>query len=253
MDIDGKIGRHIEKGGDPIVNIDVSFNIVAFIISIIEWTLIGYLAYRVYRRLRTKPKVWKVLFAILIGLFSFTINMEWFHTFVKIPILPLGVWILYGVLRSKEGRWDTYRRFSWIGFLANFIFLAGTLLTIPVHSFIYPENELSTYITRAKDASINVIHPSGEGRTLDQEKLMKQLTEMKQVEFDSQVWYGEMNGRNNKSERFPYQLIGTNPKWGSGLESDIYLEDDGKGILISTWKTQYYFRMPHTVLEEVGR
>jgi hypothetical protein len=221
--------------------------------SIIEWAVIGYLAYRVYKRLAAKPKVWKVLFAILVGLFSFTVNMEWFHTLVKIPILPLGVWILYGVLKSKEGRWETYRRFAWIGFLANFIFLAGTLITIPVYSLIYPENDLSTYITGTKEASTNIIHPSGEGRTLDQEELMKQLSEMEQVEFDSWVWFDEAGGRYSKNERFPYQLVGTTPKWGSGLNPDIYMEQDGKGILISTRKNQYYFRFPETVLEGVGR
>lgn len=221
--------------------------------SIMEWTLIGYLAYRVYRSLQTKPKGWKALFAILVGLFSFTINMEWFHTFVKIPILPLGVWILYGVLRSKEGRWGTYRRFAWIGFLANFIFLAGTLLSIPIHSLIYPEDNPSTYISEPNEASINIIHPSGEGRTLDQEKLKKQLSEVEQVEFDSWAWFDEAGGRYSNTERFPYQLVGTTPKWGSGLKPDIYMEQDGKGILISTRKTQYYYRFPETVLEEVER
>lgn len=247
MGIDGKI---VKKEGALIINIDVSFNIVSFMMSIIQWSVIGYLAYRGYKRLDTKPRVWKILFALLVGLFAFTINMEFFHTLIKIPILPLGVWILYGVLRSKEGRWDTYRRFAWIGFLANFIFLAGTLLTIPIHSLIYPANNLSTYITGAEEASINIIHPSGEGRTLDQEKLEKQLSNVKQAEVESWLWYEEVGGRSSNPERFPYQLVGTTGKWGSGLNPDIYMEQDGKGILISTRKTQYYYRFPETVLEE---
>ncbi|PFA62796.1 hypothetical protein CN378_17275 [Bacillus sp. AFS015802] len=243
--------------GEIIVHIDYSFSIVSTVMSIMEWAVIGFLAYRVYKRLSAKPKVWKVIFAMFVGLFSFTINMEWFHALVKIPILPLGVWILYGVLRSKEGRWDTYRRFAWIGFLANFIFLAGTLITIPIQALIYPENDLSTYISGAKEASINIIHPSGEGRTLDQEKLMKQLADSNLAEFDSAVWYEEMSfesdGFKNRNERFPYQLVGTTSKWGSGKDPDIYLEKGGEGILVSTPKTQYYFRIPHSVLKEGRR
>ncbi|MCR8849353.1 hypothetical protein NQ095_13105 [Rossellomorea sp. SC111] len=257
MGIDGKMGWRmilIEKEEvEIIVHIDYSFGIVSTVMSIIEWVVIGYLALRVYKRLSAKPKVWKVILAIFVGLFSFTINMEWFHTFVKIPILPLGVWILYAVLNRKEDRWDTYRRFAWIGFLANFIFLAGTLLTIPVQSLIYPENNLSTYISGTKEASINVIHPAGEGRTLDEVELKKQLSDMKQVEFDSERWYQEMDGQNSKNERFPYQLVGTSPKWGSGQDSDIYMENNGRGILISTPKTQYYFRFSQSVLEVVER
>jgi hypothetical protein len=257
MGIDGKMGwrmiRIEKEEGKIIVNIDYSFNIVSIVMSIIEWAVIAFLAYRVYKRLSAKPKVWKVILVIFVGLFSFTINMEWFHTLVKIPILPLGVWILYGVLNRKEDRWDNYRRFAWIGFLANFIFLAGTLITIPIHSLIYPENELSTYISETKEASINIIHPSGEGRTLDQKELKKQLSEGEQVEFDSEIWYQEMymesDNSKNKNERFPYQVIDTTPKWGSGQNPDIYMESDGKGILVSTPRTQYYFRLSQSVLE----
>ncbi|MCA1064031.1 hypothetical protein QTG56_02260 [Rossellomorea sp. AcN35-11] len=230
-------------------------NIVSFVMSIIEWSIIGYLAYRVYKRLETKPKVWKVVFATFVGVFSFSINMEWFHTLVSVPILPIGVWILNGALGSGEDRWNTYRRFAWIGFFSNFIFLAGTLITILIHPLIYPENELSTYIKATDEASIITIHPAGEGRTLDQEKLMNQLPSMERVQFNSAFWYEEMylesGSMKNKDERFPYQLIGTTPKWGFGHEPDVYMERDGKGILISTPKTQYYFRSPETVLEEV--
>ncbi|WP_406687950.1 hypothetical protein [Rossellomorea vietnamensis] len=253
MGIDGKIGCIEKKGVISIINIDYSFSIVSTVMSIIEWALIGFLAFRVYKKLSAKPKVWKVILAIFVGLFSFTINMEWFHTFVKIPILPLGVWILYAVLNRKEDRWDTYRKFAWIGFLANFIFLAGTLLTIPVQSLIYPESHLSTYISGTKEASVNVIHPSGEGRTLDQEELKQQLSNNKQVEFESWQWFDEAGGRYSNHERFPLQLVGTKPKWGSGLEPDIYVEQDGKGILISTRKTQYYYHFPETVLKEAKR
>jgi hypothetical protein len=163
MGIDGKMGWHmilieIEEG-EIIVHIDYSFSIVSTLMSIMEWAIIGYLAFRAYKKLSAKPKVWKVIFAIFIGLFSFTINMEWFHTFVKIPILPLGVWILYAVLNRKEDRWDTYRRFAWIGFLANFIFLAGTL---PHHPGPIPSlsRKPSLYLHFRDQRSFPQCHPS---------------------------------------------------------------------------------------------
>ena len=31
---------------------------------------------------------------------------------------------------------------------------------------------------------------------------------------------------NKRNERFPYQLIGTSPIWGSGLHTIIYIEDE---------------------------
>lgn len=39
---------------------------------------------------------------------------------VKLAVLPLGVWILYGIFSKKnEGKsWDTYRKFAWLGFFA---------------------------------------------------------------------------------------------------------------------------------------
>ncbi len=225
--------------------------------NVFEWSIICLLAYRSYKRLVVKPKVWKVILAILVGLFSFTINMEWFNTLVKIPILPLGVWILYGVLNRKEDRWDTYRLFAWIGFLGNFIFLAGTLISIPVYSMIYSLNDPSTYITDDKEASVISIHPEGEDVVLDKKRLMKQLPSMKQEEIEGGRWYEEMylksDSSTNRNELFPYQLVGTSSKWGSGLDPVIYMERDGKGLLFTTSRNQYYFRYHDSVIEEAGR
>jgi hypothetical protein len=228
-----------------IINFDFTFNAIAILIGILAWIFIGYFTYRIYQKQMVKPKVWKILIVLLIGLFSFSFNWSMFDTMIKIPILPLGVWILYFALKGKGEKWQTYRSFAWLGFWANFIFLLSTLAVIPVHHAIYHENELSTYISTVENASIIPIHPSAKDFTLNKEKLLKQLHKMKPETIYSNQWYEEtyLNPEStNTKERFPYQLIGTSPKWGSGFHTIIYLEEDGRGILLSTSKKQLYFR-----------
>ncbi|MEH7245400.1 hypothetical protein V7114_01285 [Neobacillus niacini] len=236
-----------------IINFDFTFNAIAILMGILAWSVLGYLAYRIYQKQMRKPKIWKILIVLYIGLFSFSFEWSMFETMIKIPILPLGVWLLYIVVKGKGERWQTYRSFAWLGFLANFIFLLSTLVAVPIHQAIYHENELSTYISTVDNASINPIHSSAENLTLNNEKLLEQLHEMKQETIYSDQWYEEtyMNAEStSRKERFPYQLIGTSPKWGSGLQTIIYLEEDGKGILLSTSKKQLYFRSEISLIEE---
>jgi hypothetical protein len=219
------------------------------------WTLIGFLVYRRYKKMDEKPMIWKILLVIVIGMMSFSIHWNLFDTLLKLPILPLGVWVLYGALNRKEGRWDRYRSFAWIGFLGNFIFLASALISIPFYSLIYPEKDPSTYITDAEGASLIRIHQSGvEEPTLNRERLVEQIPAMKQEKIYSEVWYGEMydssNGKRNRNERFPYQLLGASTKWGSGLDPLIYVEEDGKGILFTTSRNQFYYQFKDSIIEE---
>lgn len=227
------------------INFDFSFNTIAVLSGILGWGAIGFFAYRILKKQTVKPKVWKVLFVIFVGIFSFTINWTMYDTLIKFSILPLGVWILYFVLNRKDGRWGIYRPFAWLGFWANFIFLLTTLLSLPLQSVIYPENQATTYLSSVENASIITIHSRAKDQALNKEKLLEQLHTMKQERVYSEEWYREtyMSDESAKiNERFPYQLIGASAKWGSGIHSVIYLEEDGKGILISTSKKQYYFR-----------
>ncbi|MDF2858515.1 MAG: hypothetical protein K0Q87_4366 [Neobacillus sp.] len=236
-----------------IINFDFPFNAIAILIGILAWSVIVFFAYRIYQKQKGNPKIWKIIIVFFIGLFSFSFKWSMFDTMIKIPILPLGVWILYFVLKGKGDRWQTYRSFAWLGFLANFIILLSTLVVIPIHHVIYHENELSTYISTVENATINPIHPSAENLTLNKGKLLEKLHEMKQETIYSDQWYAEtyMNAEStNRKERFPYQLIGTSPKWGSGFQTIIYLEEDGKGILLSTSKKQLYFRSEISLIEE---
>jgi hypothetical protein len=236
------------------INFDFTINSVAIIIRILAWGSIIFLAYRVYKKQTVRLKVWKVLIVMLVGLISFSINWSMFDTMLKFPILPLGVWILYFVFRGKEERWQTYRSFAWLGFWANFIFLASALIAIPLHHVIYPKNEPLTYISNVDNASILNIHPSAKDLSLNKDKLSKQLHTMSQETIFSDQWYEDtyMNTETNKrNEQFPYQLIGTSSKWGSGLDTIVYIEDDGKGILLSIPQKQLYFRSEDSVVEGV--
>ncbi|MEG9294849.1 hypothetical protein V6B33_00170 [Mangrovibacillus sp. Mu-81] len=237
----------------------LNFNYVTDAVSIglyvLSWVLIGLLVLKIYRRQQVKPRWWKAAVATLAGIVTFTINWELSGELVKIPILPLGVWILYGILKRKEDRWDKYRSFAWLGFASNFVFLAATLISIPLYSLVYPESDAATHIADADNASVVAIHPSGEdGLILDKDRLIDQLPSMDQEKVESDVWYNQMyrksEGKRNKNERFPYQLIGVSSKWGSGVKPVIYLEDDGKGILITTPDEQSYFRFNQSILQE---
>ncbi|WP_404457994.1 hypothetical protein [Oceanobacillus kapialis] len=221
----------------------------------LAWILIAFFAYRIYKKKTIKPKIWKVILVIIIGLISFSINFNMFETFLKFPILPLGVWILFFVFIFRNSRWQVYRSFAWLGFLANFLFLASTLLAIPIHSFIYPKGEPTTYISNTEEASLIMTHPSGEVRSLNNERLLNQLPMMWQESIESDEWYEEADMGTESAEvkeRFPYRLVGTSSKWGSGLASVIYVEKDGKGILLSTPTEQLYFRSDISLIERGG-
>ncbi|HHW36271.1 MAG TPA: hypothetical protein GXX18_03115 [Bacillales bacterium] len=234
------------------INFGFTFNAIAILTGIFAWGVIAFFTYRIYKKQIEKPKIWKIIIVIFVGIFSFSINWNMFDTMLKFPILPLGVWILYFVLKGKDERWQTYRSFAWLGFWANFLFLASTLFAIPIHQAVYPKDEPTTYISNIENASIINIHPSAKEQSLNKESLLKQLQTMKQETIYSDQWYEDtyMNAESNKrSERFPYQLIGTSSKWGSGLHTIIFIEDDGKGILLSTPKKQLYFRSEDSLIE----
>jgi hypothetical protein len=234
------------------INFDFPMNVIMIITGGLAWSLILFLAYRTYKKQIDKLKVWKIPIVIFVGLFTFSITLDVFQTMVKLPILPLGVWILYFFLRGK--RWQVYRSFAWLGYWANFLFLAATFLTMPIHHVVYPKDEPATYISEIEEASIIHLHPSAKESSLNKDSLLKQLDTMRQETINSQKWYNdtyENMDTNKKSERFPYQLIGSSSKWGSGIHTMIFIENDGRGILITTSKNQLYFRSNDSLLEGV--
>lgn len=236
------------------MDINFTFNVIQLVTSTLAWGTIIFFAYRIYKKAIVKPKVWKIVIVIFVGIFSFSINWNMFDVILKFPIVPLGVWILYFIFRRKEERWKTYRSFAWLGFWANFLFLASTLIAMPIHQVIYLKDELTTYISNVDNASIIRIHTSAKERTLNKESLTKQFHTMTQEAIFNEQWYADTymdTVPNQRSERFPYELIGTSPKWGSGIDTIIFIEEDGKGILLSTPNNQLYFRSEGSMLEGV--
>lgn len=240
--------NRIIKGNEFVGNV----NIVEQIVNLVGLLVIVFFTYRIYRKLSEKPKIWKILIVTWVGLFAFTFNVPMLGSMVKLPILPLGVWILYAIFRKKETQWLVYRRFAWLGFFANFIFIITTLVAVPIHQMLYPENDPSSYISTIHDASIIHIHPSAEKRSLNKDILDKELVLLKEEPVRSHDWYYETDQHNQDKEvieRFPYQLIGFKPKWGSDLTAIVYIEKDGKGLLISTETKQLYFRSEYSLIE----
>ncbi|OIK10472.1 hypothetical protein BIV60_20995 [Bacillus sp. MUM 116] len=212
------------------------------------WVFIGVIAYQIYKKYTVKPTKWKAIVANLIGVFSFTINWNMSGILIKFPILPLGVWILYGILKRRGDSWSTYRPFAWLGFWANFIFLLTSLGSGPIQQVLYPQNNVSTYISITDHAAIIKIYSPGKDDSLNKENLHKQLSSMKQGNIYSEQWYYSMVDSKKKDERFPYQLIGSSPKFGIDLKTIVYVEKDGKGLLIVTPYEQFYFRSQNSLL-----
>ncbi|MBT2693726.1 hypothetical protein [Bacillus sp. ISL-55] len=231
-------------------------NAPEIVLNLVAWSAIFILARRIYSRQDVKPIIWKLAIVIFVGLFSFSINLPYMDQLIKLAILPLGVWILYGIYsRKNEGKsWEKYRKYAWLGFFANYIFLAVSLINPLIHSAIFPANEISTYLSDINKGKIIQTHPSAENKILDMDSLLVQLDSFKEEAVYSEKWYYEAfesAGELSKAEeRFPYQLAGTEAKWGSGIEPMIFVEHDGKGILISTGQKQVYFRAEKSLLKK---
>ena len=231
-------------------------NALGVVLNIFAWGAIYLLARRIYSKQDIKPKIWKLAIVIFLGLFSFSINLPYMDQQIKLAILPLGLWILYGIYsRKDEGiSWDKYRKYAWLGFFANYIFLAVSLILPFVHSGIYPTSEISTYLSDINKGYIIKTHPSAADKILDRNSLHDQLDRIEEEPVYSEEWYLEAFAsgieRSKLEERFPYQLAGTEAKRGSGIHPMIFVERDGKGILISTGQKQVYFRAETTLLKK---
>lgn len=219
--------------------------------TILAWSIVGYFFYRIYKKQPYHPPLWKALLVMIIGIFSFTFNFQWLGALIRLPILPLGVWMLYFFLKKKQAGWIMYRPFAWFGFAAvNSIFVISSLLTPTVHQLMYSKDQISTYLSDIDHASLISVHPSAENASLNQNHV---LNFERQPFNNGLTWYYDRYNSNPKQEieeRFPYLLSGASSKWGSGYDPVIYVEENGKGILISTPKEQHYFHTTQSLIKE---
>ncbi|WP_070119703.1 hypothetical protein [Bacillus marinisedimentorum] len=231
------------------MQVDYGFegSIVASILQLAAWGILGFTIYSIYRKQEEKPKMWKAALIALIGIFSFSITLPWHGQFIKVPVLPLGAWFVFLYFNRRGEGWQRFRRFAWSGFFANFLFLTAALAAPPIENLVYPEDAASTYIADADHASVTLLYPAADSAIVNEEALLGQVKEMKRETVRPIEWHEESWNRQN--ERFPYQLTGTSPKWGSGIPLVIYVEKDGKGLLVETPENQFYFRSPDSFLE----
>ncbi|MEW9052690.1 MAG: hypothetical protein AB2392_16125 [Neobacillus sp.] len=235
-------------------NIDFSFNGISSLLILLAWCVIFFLAYRLYKKHGKNVKAWRVALIILLGLFSLDFDFNVAATMIKVPILPLGVWLLYLLSKNTAGQWERFRPYAWLGFFANLIFLAVTLISIPIHQLLYPTDAPSTYFANVENVSVLNIHPSAGEINISEERLQKQVRMMSEATVDGHQWYYDepehrQGGFIGRNERFPYLLQGIEPKWGSGLNTVIYLEQDGKGLLVTTAEGQLYLRSDESLIE----
>lgn len=235
-----------------VFNLNIHINGLEMIFVLLGWGIVLFFFYRIYKNQEKdiRPKLWKGILTIIIGLFAFTFPLTFFQPPISIAILPLGVWILY-VLR--KGKWEVYGKYAWLGFAANYILLATTLVGILFHGIIYPKDQAATFISEAENASLHIIHPSAKKAVLNPEALEQALEGMQKSKVDTQQLYNSIVLEEEKVERFPYMLAGIKSQIGSGLATQIFVERDGKGVLItSDNQRQYYFRSEQSFLKMEG-
>lgn len=230
-------------------------NIINLILNVIIFGFLFYWSTKIYKKQQVKPSIWKIILTLIVGLFSFSIILPFFNMNFKIAILPLGVWILY-VLLKMAGSWEKYRSYAWLGFVANYFFLLSTLLTMVISLFIYPKDSIKTYISTISEARLIGVHPSAEDNFILVENRKEQLDHFKSDTFYDIDWYYEMKSKiqaNNYNEQFPYLLVNSKSSWGSGLDVIVYIERDGKGILIKKGEETIYFRSNQSLLVEENK
>ncbi|WP_417897965.1 hypothetical protein ABN702_17070 [Bacillus haimaensis] len=233
-------------------NLNINLYGLETIFVLFGWGIVFFFFYRIYKKQEkeVRPKLWKGILAIIIGLIAFTFPLTFFQPPISIAVLPLGVLILYAL---RKGKWETYRKYAWLGFGANYILLATTLAGVLFHGIIYPKDQASTFIREAENASLHVIHPSAQKKILNNEAFEQALGNMKKSKIDTQRLYNSIVLEEEKVERFPYILAGTKSQFGSGLATQIFVESDGKGVLVTTDnQRQYYFRSEQSFLKIEG-
>lgn len=232
-------------------------HVPSIVVSLLNYLIFGLIIYSLYKSKKEKIILWKVIVIAFIGGIIFSFNLNIFHSFIQIPILPIGVWLLYWFCRNRFGKvgWEKYRSFAWAGFYIKFIFIFTSFLIYPIDLLIYPKDELKTFISAIKKPQIIRTIPKVSEVELENSKLFQSVDTFKVIElFKDQKWYAgtfQSETKMKPIERFPYILVGTKPKFGSNVKAIIYIEKDGKGIFITTKDKHYYFRSDTNIISPV--
>ena len=230
----------------------VQISLIDWIIAIVMWFIIIFLF------IRTKKKsentvVWKAILIVVVGLFSFSFSWTLFGENMKLALLPLGVWILYLVLRNRGAAWENYRRFAWFGFFCNYIFFVGILLGLPLNAWVFPVDKIETHIAALNEAKIFRTHFSAENEWQLKQSALSILHNAKEEPMNTSNWYEDtlFSEEEPSKERFPYVLYGAESKKYSAVDSTVFVEYDGQGVLVMAGDEQFYFRTSEPFVEEV--
>lgn len=208
---------------------------------------------KIYQKQEQKPQIWKAAIAVFVGLSSLSLTWTLFNEPVQIAVLPLGLWVLLAILRHR-GSWVTYRKFAWLGFFANYLFVLSFLLNHLLSSFFYPTNQLSTYLADVKDAQLLAVHPSAQASPkLHLPQSFEGITAVPSESYYALDWYNEiiLEHTTPVQEKFPYILLDTQAKQGSGIQPTIFVEANGKGLLVTNKGKQFYFYLQDSMIGEV--
>ena len=105
------------------INFNFTINAVAIVTGILAWGSIIFLAYRVYKRQSVRPKVWKILLVMFVGLFSFSFKWNMFDTISKVSNLASWCMDLIFYFKRKGRKVANLSIFCLVRFLGELYFL----------------------------------------------------------------------------------------------------------------------------------
>lgn len=195
------------------------------------------------------------MLVILLGLFSFSFDFPLFGQVQQLAILPLGVGLFYLLTLHKAKTRENYKVFAWLGFAVNYVLFIAGIITLLVTNWLFPKDELSTYIKSLDEVTIFNSHISQtEPIKLADNALELLLEHSTKATFESGQWYTEqqMFTEPYETEKFPYFLHNVSTPAGMNVEVHFYIEKDGKGLLVQTPERHYYYRVFEPLIEKDG-
>lgn len=196
-----------------------------------------------YRKNKDNVSWWKALIVTFVGMLTVDFPLFIFNQEMAFPLIPLGVGIICLLAPRRDQAWLRYRPFAWTGFFSGFLFVGFSLIGTVVQYFVYPVDEISTYITNPTDIELTVTHFQGDEVELNLSEADLDGYErysIGEAEFFDQIMTGGRQ-QGEHQEDFPYVLQGAQSKWGSGLNPLIFVEKDGYGLLVDLGDEQFYF------------
>ncbi|WP_404458076.1 hypothetical protein [Oceanobacillus kapialis] len=221
-----------------------NINLIDLIMATLGYGCILVFVYYLYKKKeKGKPKPWVILLVIIIGLITFNLEVG----SLPFPVFPIGLCLLYIGFLIRKGNWHWYHKYGLAGFVGSYLLFSITLLGQPIQSLFYPQ-EPATYFARVEHAEIVKTYRHAPDQTIHKQKLDEAISSLTKKSLKDATWIEDLY--ENTEERFPYHVTGIKPKWGSGLDTMLFVETDGKGWLVTTPDSHYYYRSPTSIFGE---